>query len=125
MKYVLAGLIGHGVLAVLLIGCTGGKSDGKIGTPKADTSESVSPVIAGFETAGQIKRMSPCRAALKERQPCCAVFQTPDGKRFAIGSPAAGEEVVRFLATLNEGAAYAFPTVFLDYLKSRWQEKEQ
>jgi len=119
MKQVLAGLIGHGVLAVLLTGCTGGKPDGKAGIPKADTVESAGEPIADHETVEQIKAMSPCRATLEERQPCYANFRTTDGKRFAIGSPAAPSEVVQFLGTLHEGETYALPGVFLDYLKNR------
>lgn len=111
------------MLAVLLTGCAGRKADGKAGIPKADTVESADKAIANHETAAQIKAMSPCRATLEERQPCYATFRTADGKRFAIGSPAAPSEVVRFLGMLYEGESYAFPDVFVDYLKSHGQEK--
>ena len=119
MKKVLADLVWHSVLALLLISCTGEKPEGRAGIPKTDTVESAGAAIADLETAGQIRAMSPCRATMEERQPCYAVFRTVDGKRFAIGSPAATADVVQFLGTLHEGEFYAFPRVFVDYLKNR------
>ena len=117
MEKFLAGLIGHGMLAAGLVGC--GNLGGNIEIPKANTVESAGAAIVDQETAGQIKAMPPCRATLETRQPCYAIFRTADGKRFAIGSPAASSEVVRFLGTLHGGESYAFPGVFVDYLKSR------
>lgn len=117
MKQVLARLIGHGMLAAGFVGC--GSLGGNVEIPKKNTVESAGAAIVDHETAGQIKAMPPCRAALENRQPCYATFRTADGRRFAIGSPAAPSEVVRFLGTLHEGESYAFPDVFVDYLKSR------
>jgi hypothetical protein len=125
VKKVLARLARHGVLAVLLAGCTDEKPEGKAMMPKADTVISVSAAIAAHDTAEQIKALLPCRATVEERQPCYAVFRTADGKRFAIGSPGATAEVVRFLGTLKEGESYQFPGMFVDYLKNHPQKEER
>ena len=107
MKKTFSSLAFPGILAstMLLTGCatSGGKS--------ADT------VMPDYETAEQIKAMSPCKATVEERQPCYSIFRTADGKKFSIGSPAATREVVQFLGTLKEGQVYKFPGTFLDYQK--------
>lgn len=92
--------------AMLLTSCaiSGGKK----------SAETAIPV---YETAEQIKTMSPCKATVEERHPCYSILRTADGQKFSIGSPAATQEVVQFLGTLNDGHAYKFPGVFLDYLK--------
>jgi hypothetical protein len=108
MKATFSSLSFPGILAsaMLLTSCaTSG------GRKSADT------VMPDYETAEQIKAMSPCKATVEERQPCCLIFRTADGKKFSIGSPAATPEVVQFLGTLKEGNAYKFPGIFLDYQK--------
>ena len=94
------------VSAILLTSCatSGGKKS-------SDT------VIPNYETAEQIKAMSPCKATVEEHHPCYSIFRTADGKKFSIGSPAATQHVVQFLGTLKEGHGYKFPGVFLDYQK--------
>ena len=83
----------------------------------ADMEEEFLRHVLEYETAEQIKAMSPCNAAVEERQPCYSIFRTADGKKFSIGSPAATREVVQFLGTLKEGQVYQFPGIFLDYQK--------
>jgi hypothetical protein len=92
--------------AMLLTGCaiSGGKKSAETAMPD-------------YETAEQVKTMSPCEATVEERHPCYSIFRTTDGQRFSIGSPAATQEVVRFLGTLQEGHAYKFPGAFLNYQK--------
>ena len=59
--------------------------------------------MPGYETAGQIKAMPPCKAAVEEHHSCYSIFTTSDGKKFSIGSPAATREVVQFLQSLKTG----------------------
>jgi hypothetical protein len=73
--------------------------------------------ITCFETGEQIRAMPACKATVEEQQPCCSLFRTADSRKFYIGSPAAGREVVQFLQTLKEGQIYEFPGVFLHYQK--------
>jgi hypothetical protein len=110
MKKTFASLAFSGILAsaMLLTSCatSGGKKS-------ADTA------MPDYETAEQIKAMSPCKATVEERHPCYSIFRTAGGKTFSIGSPAATQEVVQFLGTLKEGQRYKFPGVFLDYQNSK------
>jgi len=108
MKKTFTSLAFPGILAsaMLLTSCatSGGKKS-------ADTA------MPDYETAEQIKAMSPCKATVEERHPCYSIFRTADGKKFSIGSPAATQEVVQFLGMLKEGHNYKLPGVFLDYQK--------
>ena len=108
MKKTFTSLAFPGILAsaMLLTSCatSGGKKS-------ADTA------MPDYETAEQIKAMSPCKATVEEHHPCYSIFRTADGKKFSIGSPAASQHVVQFLGTLKQGHAYRFPGVFLDYQK--------
>lgn len=74
------------------------------------------PPAMTYDTDPAIREMPRCKGTLVEKFPCCALLRAADGAKFWIGSPGATSEVVRFVATLEEGADYEFPQ---DYLKWR------
>jgi hypothetical protein len=106
MRKTSTNLVVSGILAGALLLTSCAASGGK---------KSIATATPSYETAHQIKAISPCEATVEERHPCYSIFRTADGKKFSIGSPAATQEVVQFLGTLKEGHAYTFPGVLLDY----------
>jgi hypothetical protein len=108
MKRTFTSLAFPGILASAMLLTSCATSRGK---------KSAETAMPDYETAEQIKTMSPCKATVEERHPCYSIFRTADGKKFSIGSPSATQEVVQFLGTLKEGHAYEFSGVFLDYQK--------
>ena len=108
MKKTFTSLTFTGILASAMLLTSCATSPGK---KSADTA------MPDYETAEQIKAMSPCKATVEEHHPCYSIFRTADGRKFSIGSPAATQEVVQFLGALKEGRAYRFPDVFRDFQK--------
>jgi hypothetical protein len=94
----------------------GEKPPGNAPSDAAKIAETAPP---SYESAEQIKAMPPCKAIVEENHGCYSIFRTLDGKKFSIGSPAATQQVVRFLGTLKEGQTYKFPSVFVDYQKQK------
>jgi hypothetical protein len=78
-----------------------------------------------YETVAEIKAMPTRKATLELRAPCYSIFRNADGKQFVIGSPGSGDEVWKFLGTLEEGKTYELPKVFLDHHATYKKSPEQ
>ena len=50
-------------------------------------------------------------------------LKTSDGRHVAIGSEKASPEMIGFVRSLQKGQTYTFPGVFVDYQKSREEQK--
>ena len=70
-----------------------------------------------YVTAREITAMVPRTATLIHGWHGSGYFKTADGKGFFIGGGRSGEEVDRFLRTLEEEKTYEFPDAFLKYQK--------
>jgi hypothetical protein len=96
------------ILACILASSVTNGGEKLPGNATSDVNQSAESVIPGYATAEQTKGMCPCKAIHNEA-PGFSIFKTPGGKRFFIGSPAARQEVVRFLRTLKERETCNFP----------------
>lgn len=62
--------------------------------------------------------MPPVTAIVESKDPCAALFRTPDGRRFYIGGPDSGGPVTHFVHHLQVGKSYRLPD---DYLRHQNQ----
>jgi hypothetical protein len=76
-------------------------------------------VAPHYFTAKEIAAMAPCTATLVRGWDDSGYFKTANGKGFFIGDERSGEDVDRFLRTLEEKKTYAFPDAFLKYQKNQ------
>ena len=71
-----------------------------------------------YEYAAQVLAMPSCHAKVVTRAPCYARLVTSGGGTMYIGSPGAGQEVARFVGTLEEGKSYFLPDAFMAFRKA-------